>query len=184
MRTRLWWLAASPWLLAACASVPTAPRVTVLPGSGKTWSAFQRDDLMCRDAAYAAAGGARAQQSANDAAVGSAVAGTAIGAAVGGLINGGHGAAAGAGIGLLTGAAIGSNQAQAGGWDAQTRYDRVYVQCMYAQGNQVPGRYVARRQAPNAYAYPPPPPRYAPPPASAYSPPDAAIPPPNAPPPR
>lgn len=173
-------------VLAGCASAPTAPRVTALPGSNKSYEAFQRDDAICRDRAYFAAGGSRAQQAGNDTVANSAVLGTLIGAAAGALIDGGHGAAVGAGMGLLTGAAVGSNQAQADGWSAQRRYDSSYLQCMYARGNQVPGRYVARR-AP-AYppaAYTPPPPPNAPPPYGAYGapPPDAAIPPPNAPPP-
>lgn len=181
---RLILIAGAASLLAGCASVPTAPRVTALPGSHKSYEAFERDDAFCRDRAYVAAGGNRAQQASNESAANTAAIGTLIGAAAGALIDGGHGAAVGAGMGLFTGAAIGSNQSQADGWSAQRRYDSVYLQCMYARGNQVPGRYVARR----APAYPPagyPPPPNAAPPYGGYGAPpaDAAIPPPNAPPP-
>ena len=172
-------------LLSACAVVPTAPQVSALPGSRKTFDAFQRDEAVCRNYAYVAAGGSQQQQASNQAAFNSAALGTVIGAAAGALIDGGHGAAAGAGLGLLTGAAVGSSQAQAGNWSAQGRYDSAYLQCMYERGNKVPGAYVSARPAysparPPSYSAPPPP--NARPPRSA-PPPDAAIPPPDAPPP-
>jgi hypothetical protein len=37
------------WLLSACASLPTAPRVLVLPRVGTPMEAFQRDDRECQD---------------------------------------------------------------------------------------------------------------------------------------
>ncbi|MEG1833896.1 MAG: hypothetical protein RR240_11220 [Burkholderiaceae bacterium] len=172
--------------LAGCAAVPTAPRVAALPGSNKSFEAFQHDDAHCRSYAYRAAGGSAQQQASNEAAADSAALGTVIGAAIGALVNGGHGAAAGGGLGLLTGVAVGSNPSQVRSGSAQQRYDSAYLQCMYMRGNQVPGRYVVRRQPvyPSA-AYPPPPPNAPPPPATTLMapPPDAAIPPPNAPPP-
>ena len=52
-------------------------------------------------------------------------------------------------------------------YEAQRRYDIAYVQCMYARGNQVPGRTAYRAPPPpgSAPAYPPPnypPPQIAP----------------------
>jgi len=45
-------------LFTACASVPTGPRVMVLPGTGKSFEQFQHDDGLCRDwAAHQAKGG-------------------------------------------------------------------------------------------------------------------------------
>lgn len=178
-------------LLTACATVPTAPSVAALPGSGKTYNRYADDDARCRDRAYRAAGGVNTQQAVNEQAVGSALVGTVLGAAVGGLIDGGPGAAVGAGMGLLTGAAVGANQSTASSWQLQRRYDTTYLNCMYALGNKVP---VSPQQAAYlrgpAAAVPPP---NAPPPqaygvpgtapaARSYSvPADAATPPPNAP---
>ena len=44
--------------LGACASVPTEPAVTVLPGTGKTFDQFQADDVMCQQFATAQVTGA------------------------------------------------------------------------------------------------------------------------------
>ena len=38
--------------LTGCVSAPEAPTVIVLPGSGKVYEAFQRDDVLCRNTAY------------------------------------------------------------------------------------------------------------------------------------
>ena len=116
--------------------------------------------------------------------------GTAIGAAVGALVGyggyGGYGhyagqaAAWGAGTGLVYGGAVGGNGSQAANAGLQQRYDMVFMQCMYALGNQLPGVAGARHMAP---AVPPPPPGYMPPsmpPRNALPP---AVPPPNTPPP-
>ncbi|HKW93428.1 MAG TPA: glycine zipper family protein [Methylomirabilota bacterium] len=43
-------------------------------------------------------------------------------------------------------------------WEVQRRYDNAYVQCMYAKGNQVPGRAPAQAAPPAPPAGPPPPP--------------------------
>jgi hypothetical protein len=172
--------------LAGCATVPTGPSYTALPGSRATFDQFQLDDASCRQhAAYTS--GVTPQAAATDAAVGSAVVGTVLGAAVGGLLGGSDGAAVGAGMGLFTGAAVGAGQAEAAGYSAQRRYDSAYTQCMYARGHRVavPAS-VARSLQPTRYTTPPPyvappPPNAAIPPPNA-PPPDAAIPPPNAPP--
>ena len=43
-------------LLGACATVPTGPAVTVMPGSGKTFEAFQQDAADCQQYAQASLG--------------------------------------------------------------------------------------------------------------------------------
>ena len=89
-----------------------------------------------------------------------AMTGAAIGAATG---DAGIGAAIGAGSGLLLGSAAASSQAQWAGETLQRRYDNAYLQCMYANGNQIPlpqGAFAAHPPlpAPPAGAPPPPPP--------------------------
>ena len=174
-------------LLGACATVPTGPAVTVMPGTGKTFEAFQQDQAACQQYAQAAIGGPNAGQPANDRAAGTALAGTAVGAGTGAIIGsatnqGGQGAAIGAGVGLLFGAIAAANQSNASSWQLQRHYDGVYMQCMYAHGNQVPVRMSYRGPsgpvAPGTYPPPNSPPPYPPP-----NTPPPALPPPDAPPP-
>jgi hypothetical protein len=170
--------------LSGCVSVPTAPSVMVLPGTGKTFDEFRVDDMSCRQYAYDSIGGNTAQRAAEDAGVRSAAVGTLLGAAVGAAANGGHGAAVGAGVGAGMGGLVGTGTAESSAYGAQRRYDNAYLQCMYAKGNRVPvaGRFTTY-QAPTAPARPatPPPPPGAvpmtPPPPPAGSPPPP--PPPN-----
>lgn len=184
-------------LLAGCVTVPTGPAVTVLPGSRKSFDDFRNDDAVCRSYAQTAIGGPAAGQPAADAAAANAAVGAALGAAAGAIIGAatgqaGHGAAIGAGTGLIFGSAAGGNVAYASSYTMQRDYDVAYVQCMYAKGNQVPGRVSYPGSAPRYYAAPPPsapsvspPSGYPPPPGAAggsYPPPDA--PPPSLPPPR
>lgn len=178
-------------LLAGCISIPNGPSVMALPGSGKSFEHFRRDDAECRRYAYAQVGGSGAEQAAVDAGVRSAAVGTAIGAVAGAAIGGRSGAAVGAGTGLLMGSVVGTSSAQSSAYGTQRNYDHAYVQCMYANGHQVPvTRTQARnvstpsvpRSAPAASSYPPPPPAaypppgypppptYSPAPAPAYSP--------------
>jgi Glycine-zipper domain len=138
-------LAGASMLLGACATAPSGPAVTVLPGTGKNLQAFQEDGLACQQYAQAVLGGTNATQAANDRAASNAVAGTALGAASGAIIGsasnqGGQGAAIGAGIGLLFGSIAAANASNASSWQLQQRYDGAYMQCMYARGNQVPMR--------------------------------------------
>jgi len=141
-----------------CATVPTGPSISVMPGSGKSFEQFQTDDAICRQWA-AQQIGQSPQQTMNQNTAAGAVAGTVIGAGLGAAIgaaagHAGTGAAIGAGSGLLVGSAAGANSGQAYGWEAQRRYNIAYSQCMYAKGNQVPGMRPARlRRMP-----PPPPP--------------------------
>ncbi len=92
-----------------CASVPTGPSVMVMPGTGKTFEAFQVDDAVCRQWA-AQQTGTTPGKVATDSTVGGAAIGTLVGAAAGAALgaaagNPGLGAAAGAGVGLLGGTA-------------------------------------------------------------------------------
>ena len=171
-------------MLGGCATVPTGPAVTVMPGTGKTFEAFQQDQTACQQYAYAAIGGANAGQPANDHAAGTALVGSAWGAGTGAIIGSatsqaGQGAAIGAGVGLLFGALAASNQSYASSWQLQRNYDGAYMQCMYAHGNQVPVRMSYRTQmgpgAPGAYPPPNSPAPYPPPntPPPAIPPPDA-----------
>jgi len=128
--------------LVGCVRIPPGPNVMALPGRGKSFEAFQADDIACRDyAAYRTDPGAR--HAATDTAVANAAVGTVVGAATGAAIgaaagNPAMGAAVGAGAGLLGGTAIGADQAERTRYTLQRRYDAAYTQCMYAKGNQVP----------------------------------------------
>jgi hypothetical protein len=173
MNKRLLAVPLAALLVGGCAVMPSGPNVMVLPGPTKSFDQFQADQATCNAYAQNMIGGQTAQQNAQNAAVGSAVVGSALGAAAGAIIGSatgqaGAGAAIGAGTGLLFGSASGAN---AYGWsyaEAQRRYDMAYAQCMYARGNQLPGRTVAYR-GPAVSPYPPPnypPPSGNPPPRS------------------
>lgn len=183
-------------LLSGCVILPTAPTVTVLPGSRKNFDQFRVDDAMCRNYAQSTVEGP-SHAAVNNAATNAAV-GTVLGAAAGavlGSVSGqaGQGAAIGAGTGLLFGSAAGSGVAGYSSYQLQHQYDIAYLQCMYAHGNQVPGRVVYRRPATDDSIPSYPPPNYPPPnlspegnPPASYPPPDVSpgnYPPPNTPPP-
>ena len=165
-------VAAAILLVAGCTTMPpTGPQVMVMPGAGKSYEQFRQDESICQQYAFQATG--NAVRTSNDSVINSAAVGTVVGAAAGALIgaasggNAGSGAAIGAGGGLLMGSAAGSNNAAVGGYNAQRRFDNVYVQCMYTKGNQVPVRGEIR-------------PRYSsqmPPPPAGYVPPPGAVPP-------
>ena len=170
--------------LAGCASVPTGPTYSAMPGSRKSLDQFQFDDASCRQYAVQATGTTPGDAAA-DAAVGSAVVGTLLGAAVGGILGGGDGARVGAGLGLFTGGAVGAGNAQAASYTTQQRLDSSYYQCMYSQGHKVPMPAGYARSVRQASAGPAPAPYVsAPPRNAAIPPPNAAVPPPNAPPPN
>ena len=172
-------------LLAGCVYMPTAPMVTVLPGTGKPFDQFHADDANCRNYAYSMVAGP--SQAATNTAAANAAAGTALGAAAGALIgaasgSAGAGAAIGAGTGLLFGSAAGANALGYSYYDLQRQYDGAYIQCMYANGNRVPTRMYGRAYPAPAYTAPAPspdvPPDYVPRPNP------GSIPPPDTPPPR
>jgi len=158
-RTGLAVLVLGAVLATGCATVPSGPRVMVLPGQGKPFEVFQEDDAVCRR--WAAQQIGVTQEQADQQVARSAVTGTAIGAGIGAAIGStggkaGAGAAIGAGYGLLAGLAAGSDSSRVYGWEAQRRYDMAYQQCMYSKGNQVPGyRYRPRRT--ERFVPPPPP---------------------------
>jgi hypothetical protein len=101
-----------------------------MPGSGKSYEAFQRDDQFCQSSAQQAIGYQSPGEAANQASVGSA--------------------AVGAGTGLVAGSAVGAGNARAAGGSLQVRYDTVYAQCMTAKGNRIAGPPVAEP----IYVYP------------------------------
>jgi hypothetical protein len=166
-------LASGGLLLSACAHFPTGPSVMVLPGSAKSFRQFQTDDALCRDWALHQTG-ATPRQAAAESGVGSAAIGTAVGAAAGAAIGAaagdpGGGAAVGAGSGLLLGSAAGASRAEWAGRKLQRRYDEAYMQCMFANGNQIPlplGASPAYPPSPSGapLRVPPPPPGAPPPP--------------------
>jgi uncharacterized protein YcfJ len=164
---RRWALLVAMLMLAGCVTVPAGPTVTSLPGYRKSMSQFVVDDDACRQYAQSVLG-PEAGQAGSNAAAANAVAATAFGAAIGAIIgsasgNAGPGAAIGAGTGLLAGSAAGSNVAGYSSYALQRTYDSAYMQCMYAHGNQVPGR-PAYRGPPTSYPpVPYPPPDYRPP---------------------
>jgi len=140
--------------LVGCASMPTGPRVAVMPAPGKPFELFVQEDKICRQFA-AQSIDQTANDMASEAFVGSAAAGVAIGATVGGLLGGHDGASSGAGMGLITGSMIGAEESHYSASDAQRRYDIAYQQCMYSKGNQLPGQPYQGQ----IYYPPPPPPR-------------------------
>ena len=157
-------------LLSACATAPRGPSVMALPGSGKNFEQFRRDDADCRY--YAADQISGAEQESSNTTVRNAALGTLIGVLAGAAIDGRHGAAFGAGAGLLFGSASGAAAAQGSAQNSQRAYDHAYTQCMYGKGQRVPvaGRMIyqapdADDDQPSVYAPPPPPP---PPPPPRY----------------
>lgn len=146
--------------LAGCASIPTGPTVSVMPGSGKPFDQFQADDAVCRQFAKQQLGVDPNEVASKQVLSGAAV-GAALGAVSGALMGndryGGNQAGTMAGMGVLMGSAVGAGAAQQSNMTLQQRYNISYMQCMYAKGNMVQG-YPAPRYTP------PPPPNYPPPP--------------------
>lgn len=167
-------------LMVCCATVPTGPSVMVMPTPGKPFDLFQAEDNTCRQWARQQIG-LTPQETINQNTASGAAIGTVVGAGLGAAIgaatgNAGGGAVIGAAGGLLVGTASGADAGRYYGYEAQRRYDIAYQQCMFANGNLVPGvRYYRVRGTP-----PPPPPgtNYAP---SDLSRPKLAPPPPPAP---
>jgi hypothetical protein len=133
--------------LAGCVTVPSGPTVMVLPGTSKSFQAFQADNAACQQFAHstlginAPPGQQVADPAGSNAAVGAALIGAAAGAALGAVTGqAGQGAAIGAGTGLLFGSAAGANAAGWNNFTIQRQYDNAFLQCMYAKGNQIPVR--------------------------------------------
>ncbi len=129
---------ALPVLLAGCATAPTGPSVLVLPGTGKSFDQFNRDEVYCRDYAMRGLDGQSPRKVSTDSTVATAAAGTVIGAVAGAALGGQDGAAVGAGTGLLFGSMAGSESGRYERSTSQTRYDNSYIQCMYGLGHRVP----------------------------------------------
>lgn len=181
MKIRKWlaFPAAAGLLLAGCVTLPMGPGVMVLPGDGKDFEQFKYDDAVCREWASQQTG-ITTNKAATDAALSGAAVGTAVGAAGGAAVGAAAGspatgAAVGSGVGLLTGTAVGADRAADAQWLVQRRYDVAYMQCMYAEGHEIPmprgyqqpltsqDSAAARRNIP-----PPPPGRPPPPPPEAW----------------
>lgn len=178
-------------LLGACATLPPGPSVNVMPGQGKPFETFMKEDAACRQWAERQMGTSAQETYDKDLATG-AIAGTAVGTGLGAAIGSasghvGAGAAVGAATGLLFGSAVGSGAAQQSSREVQRRYDNAYMQCMYSYGNQVPGYHpvAAAPPKPAAAVPPPPPPQTAPAPDAQDGdvPDDAVTPPDDTPPP-
>lgn len=137
---------------AGCATVPAGPSVAVMPAPGKPFDLFQAEDVTCRQYARDQIG-ASPQDTINNNTAAGAVFGGVVGGALGSLSGRGTSTTLGAVTGALIGAAAGSDQGEYYGYQAQRRYDIAYQQCMYSNGNIIPGMRRYYRYAP-----PPPPP--------------------------
>ncbi len=166
-------------VLTGCVHIPSGPSVMVLPGNGKNFDQFRNDDFMCRQFAGQQTEYNTPRKASISSGAESAAVGAALGAIAGAALGGGRGAAIGAGTGLLGGGLAGSGSAQSSGSISQERYDISYIQCMYANGHQVPvsarfnnqGTGSANYQMPAqqpSNRYIPPPPRGNPPPPPPY----------------
>ena len=133
---------------AGCATVPTGPTVMVMPAPGKPFDLFQTEDVTCRQWAEQQTG-ASPQDTINNNTAAGAVIGGAVGAGLGSLSGRGSSTAFGAVTGALIGSSAGADSGRYYGYQAQRRYDIAYQQCMYANGNMVPGvrRYYRRAAA-------------------------------------
>jgi len=145
-------------VMGGCATIPTGPSVMVLPPAGKPFEVFQAEDSMCKQWARQQIG-LTPQQAVNQNTAANAAVGTALGAGLGAAIGAasgqaGAGAVIGAASGLLLGTASGASSGEYYGWEAQRRYDIAYEQCMYANGNIIPGV----RNSYRVQRIPPPPP--------------------------
>jgi uncharacterized protein YcfJ len=129
-------IAALALALTSCAQTPMGPTVAVLPGAGKSFDAFQSDQLVCKQFAEQTVAGQA--QNANARGVGGAVLTTALGAGLGAAIGGGRGAGIGAASGALGGAGIGAATSSNAQLSIQDQYNLAYAQCMYTRGNAVP----------------------------------------------
>lgn len=131
-------------VLSGCAvAPPTGPDVMALPGKGKSFEAFEADDVACKQYASNQIGYASPAEAANQSAINSTVLGTAIGAIAGAAIgaatgNPSAGTAIGAGSGFFVGGATGLSAAELSSASLQRRYDMSYLQCMSAKGENVP----------------------------------------------
>lgn len=142
---------AAALLTAGCATMPTGPMVRVMPAPNKPFKVFAQEQSDCER--YASGQVAGGTQAANNRALGATALGAVLGLGIGAATGSGRAATVGAVSGGAIGAAVGANQSSYAGYNLQRRYDIAYSQCMYAEGNYVPGMMAA------APPPPPPPPR-------------------------
>jgi hypothetical protein len=125
----------------ACAvPQPRGPTVMALPKPGTSLAVFQQEDQQCRYYAGATIGHAQAGQAGTHPGGGNAALGTLPGASAGSATGAAAGSAgAGPGVGAESGPGPAGrvNNAGAGQYDPQTRYNIAYTQCMYSLGNAV-----------------------------------------------
>ena len=137
-RSPAWTAGLALLVLAGCATGPTGPSMTAMPGSQRSLEQFRYDDAVCRQRALGGSGGQSAAQAANAAVATGVVGGAAIGALAGAALGGSQGAGVGAGVGMITGSAVGAGNAPVAAATTQRAYDQNYIQCMYAAGHKVP----------------------------------------------
>lgn len=139
---------------AGCATVPAGPTVAVMPAPNKPFDVFQAEDVTCRQWALQQIGESPQDTINNNTAAGAVVGGI-VGAGIGAMLGNGSGSstAFGAASGVIIGSAAGADSGRYYGYQAQRAYDIAYQQCMYANGNMVPGVKRYYRSTP-----PPPPP--------------------------
>lgn len=151
---------------AGCVSVPSSPSVMVLPGNGLSFEQFHNDDVVCQNFAYSQVEDVSAAPAEVGNAATTAIIGTAFGAATGAILGGRVGAAIGAGVGFVASSIAGSGAATRSSYQAQQHYDAAYIQCMYANGHQVPvsGSFSNTQPQKSRAVNIPPPPKGLPPP--------------------
>ncbi len=148
--------------MTACATIPSGPSVMVVPIPGKPFELFKQEDASCRRWAEQQIG-ISPQVAINKDTTNGAMVGTAVGAGLGALTgaasgHAGAGALIGGAAGMFVGAASGADSGQMYGREAQRRYDIAYLQCMYANDNQILGnsRVIRRNYRTNVLLPPPP----------------------------
>jgi hypothetical protein len=129
-------------VLGGFTSMPGEANDLVLPGPDKSFEQFKADDSYCQQ--WAAQNSLPPQNFVNQTTIQGAVMGTFWGAGLGAVIgaisgDAGVGAAIGAGSGLILGMASGVEAGRQSSYVAQQHYNSAYQQCMYSQGNQMPG---------------------------------------------
>ena len=136
-------LGALGFVCSGCASPgPASPSLIAMPGRGKFFELFQRDEQYSQASAQHAIGNQSPGETANQSTARGALVGTALGAVGGAALgslsgNMGAGALLGGGAGLLAGSAVGAGNGDVAGGSLQARYDTIYAQCMTAKGNRI-----------------------------------------------
>ena len=114
--------------LGACASAPSAPSVSVLPGGGKSMAAFNADDIACR--------GVSAQRTLDKGPPTDSMGLGASPAVVETRSQDARQSDTETGTGSLFGGA--PAQEADNSFTPQQRFDTAYLKCMFSKGHQVP----------------------------------------------